>query len=92
MLGALPETAPDAQIQAMITFILREFDALPQRTQLLDNMTEALRTQALWFAIHGETDNARRALLLTRGMRALPMRQNPLLAGLLQVGYAQRSL
>lgn len=91
MLGALPETASDTQIQAMIAFILREFDALPQRAQLLETITVALRTQALWLAIHDEADNAGRALHLARWIRALPMRQNPLLAGLLQAGYLQRS-
>lgn len=90
MLDALPVAAPEAQIQALIAFILREFDALPQRAQILDNMTVALRTQALWFAIHGETDNAGRALLLARWMRTLPMRQNPLLIGLLHMGYMLR--
>lgn len=90
MLDALPGVAPDVQIQALIAFILREFEALPQRAQLLDNMAVALRTQALWFAIHGETDNASRALLLARWMRILPLRQNPLLIGLLQAGHALR--
>lgn len=90
MLESLPGAASDKQTPTLIAFILREFDALPQRAQLLDNMTVALRTQALWFAIRGEPDNARRALLLARWMRALPMRQNPLLVGLLQVGYAHR--
>lgn len=90
MLETRPGAASATQIQALIAFILREFDALPQRAQLLDNMTVALRTQALWFALHGEADNARRALLLARWMRVLPIRQNPLLVGLLQAGYAQR--
>lgn len=89
MLGAVQEMSPDAQIQAMIAFVLREFDALPQRAHLLETMTTALRTQALWFTIYGETDNAAHALLLARWMRTLPMRQNPFLAGLLQAGYAQ---
>lgn len=91
MLDSLQTTASDTQLQAMITFILREIDALPQRAQLLDNMTTGLRTQALWFAIHDEADNAGRALRLARGMRTLPLRQNPLLTGLLQAGYVQRT-
>jgi hypothetical protein len=91
MLDSRQGIVSDTQMQAMIAFILREIDALPQRARLLDNMATGLRTQALWFAIHDEVDNAGRALRLARGMHALPLRQNPLLTGLLQAGYAQYS-
>ena len=91
LLTPLPDADRQERLHALITHILREIDAMPQRTQLLDNMTVALRTQALWFAIHDEAANTNRALLLARWMRALPLRQNPLLAGLLQAGYTQQS-
>lgn len=91
MVGALPERAAEEQINALIGYILREIDTLPQRTQLLEHMAIALRTQALWFAIHDEPAHAGHALLLAHALRTLPVRQNPLLAGLLRAGYTQRS-
>ncbi len=91
LVGSLQEAVTEEQIHALIGYILREIDTLPQRTQLLEHMAIALRTQALWFAIHGEANHAGQALLLARGLRALPLRQNPLLAGLLRAGYIQRS-
>ena len=91
LVGSLQEAVTEEQIHALIGYILREIDTLPQRTQLLEHMAIALRTQALWFAIHGEANHAGQALLLARGLRALPLRQNPLLAGLLRAGYMQRS-
>jgi hypothetical protein len=87
MLDSQQDDAGVERIHALIAYILRELDALPQRNQLLDHMATALRTQALWFALYSEGDNAGHALLLARWMRALPMRQNPLLAGLLQAGH-----
>lgn len=87
MLDSQQDDAGVERVHALIAYILRELDALPQRNQLLDHMATALRTQALWFALYSEGDNAGHALLLARWMRALPMRQNPLLAGLLQAGH-----
>jgi hypothetical protein len=78
------------QARTLVDYILREIDALPQRTQFLESMASALRVQALWFAIHGADDNARRAMLLAHWMRSVPMRQNPLLAGLLAAGLVKQ--
>lgn len=88
-LGTRHDDVAPEHSHALINYVLREIDALPQRDQLLDNMAAALRTQALWLAVHGDAGQAAHALTLARWMRALPMRQNPLLAALLHVGLFQ---
>lgn len=74
------------QAHNLISYILREIDALPQRSQFLGNMASALRVQALWFAIHAQPELSNSALLMAETIRTLPIRQNPLLIGLLQSG------
>ncbi len=86
MLAPAQVVAAVDQARNLIDYILREIDALPQRTQFLDSMASALRVQALWFAIHGEPQQMESAVHLAGAIRTLPTRQNPLLIGLLQQG------
>ena len=78
----------DSQVNtvALTAVVLREIDGLPNRGLLQATMAAALRLQALWLALHGEAELAEQAHFLAHWMSVLPVRQNPLLAGLLQAG------
>ena len=71
---------------ALTGVVLREIDGLPNRSLLQTTMASALRMQALWLALHHETEMSSHATLLAHWMTALPVRKNPLLAGLLHAG------
>lgn len=90
MLAPAQVTASFGHARGLIDYILREIDALPQRSQFLDSMATALNVQALWLTIHGDSNAAGKAVTLSRWMRSLPMRQNPLLAGLLLAGLSEQ--
>lgn len=83
-----PMRNSDSQVNtaALTAVVLREIDGLPNRSLLQATMAAALRLQALWLALHGEAEMAARAHFLAHWMSMLPVRQNPLLAGLLQAG------
>lgn len=89
MLAPEQDTSPVDHAKALIDYVLSEIDRLPQRSQFQENMAAALRIQALWLTLHGEHDMVAHAVTLARWMRSLPVRQNPLLSGLLQVGLSQ---
>lgn len=90
MLAPAQNIATFDQMHNLISYILREIDALPQRSQFLGNMASALRVQALWFAIHAKPELSNSALLLAETIRTLSIHQNPLLIGLLQRGLESR--
>ncbi len=91
MLTPHQTTAPVEQVRALIDYILREIDAMPQRSQFLESMANALQIQAVWLAIRGEAALATQAALHSHWMRSLPVRQNPLLAGLLMAGLSDQA-
>lgn len=86
MLSPAQVTTPIEQMGGLVDYILRELDAMPQRSQFIESMASALRVQALWFAIHGESQHMDSAVRLASAIHMLPTRQNPLLIGLLQQG------
>ncbi|HRW47296.1 MAG TPA: hypothetical protein P5333_07240 [Caldilinea sp.] len=71
---------------ALTGVVLREIDGLPNRSLLQTTMAAALRMQALWLKLDREEKMSGHAALLARWMTALPVRKNPLLAGLLHAG------
>ena len=91
MLAPPQVMAPVDQVRGLIDYILREIDAMPQRGQFLESMATAMSLQALWLAIRGSDGLAAQAVLYSQWMRSLPVRQNPLLSGLLLAGLSEQA-
>ncbi len=79
-----PPAVPPA---TLVSLLLRELGRMPDHKALLQAMIAGLRVQTLWYAVAGDETNAGHAALLARATAALPITDNPLLAGLLQKGF-----
>ena len=79
-----PPAVPPA---TLVSLLLRELGRMPDHKALLQAMVAGLRVQTLWYATAGDQPNAGHTALLARATAALPITENPLLAGLLQKGF-----
>lgn len=80
--AALAQLPPAELIQTL----LRHLANLPEHTQLLTALEAALRGQAIWLHVAGNTESAARAHLLAQAMPEIPVRENPLVRRLIAAG------
>ena len=83
-LGARNAALRDLPAHELAAIVLRELDQRPERTQLTNALSHALRLQAAWLHIAGDQESARRAHALATVTPRLPIPQNPLLARLVE--------
>lgn len=73
----------------MVGLLLGLLDSPETRKELLPMLALGLRMQALWFHLAGEVRLAQHAQSLSVALLVLPVRQNPLLAKMLDSGINQ---
>jgi hypothetical protein len=80
--ATLAQLPPDELVQTMMGHLAN----LPEHTQLLAALEAALRGQAIWLQVAGNTESAARAHRLAMAMPVIPVRENPLVRRLIAAG------
>lgn len=83
-LGSRNAALRDLPTHELAAVVLRELAQRPERTQLTQALSHALRLQAAWLHIAGDQESAQRAQALAAATRLRPIPQNPLLARLIE--------
>lgn len=94
ILQATPAPArpdPALPVAELVPILLREIARWPESSALSPTLERALRAQAAWLQLAGETATAAHARLLAAAMPTLPIAQNPVLAQMLTAGLQSKS-